>query len=155
MIDYTLKHGSHDSPQAGLCAMESPCDEWSGYRSASGYGYVRHRGKMRRAHRVEWEKTRGAIPAGMCILHRCDNPACVNVEHLFLGTQLENIADREEKGRGSIPPSRRKLTASEVQTIRDAYSTGRFTQQELADRFPVSRGNLSKVLNDKSYQEVG
>ena len=127
------------------------CIEWSGRRNEKGYGYT---GNRRRAHRVAWEVVNGAIPDGLCVLHRCDNPPCVRVEHLFLGTQRENIADRQAKGRTVNPPSRRKLTDEQVRQIRAEYDGGLVTQQALAERWDVSRGNLSRILNRRSYAHV-
>lgn len=130
--------------------MTDPCIEHPGRCNEKGYGYVWFRGKSRRAHRVAWERAHGPIPAGMCVLHRCDNPPCVNVEHLFLGTQLDNIADRDAKGRTVAPPSRRKLSFGVVAELRAAHAAGA-TQQELANRYGVSRGNVSKIVNGRSY----
>ena len=130
------------------------CLLWTGRKDEKGYGRIGYRGRAsQRAHRVAWEMRHGDIPDGLCVLHRCDTPACVNVDHLFLGTQAENIADRQAKSRTVNPPSRRKLTRGQVAAMRDAYRSG-LTQQQIADHFGVSRGNVSRIVNHKSYTEV-
>lgn len=80
------------------------CWNWQAATDQSGYGRVLVNGQNRRAHRIAWELTHGEIPAGdgyhgVCVLHQCDNPACCNPLHLFLGSQRENIADMQRKGR--------------------------------------------------------
>lgn len=77
------------------------CHVWQGALFDSGYAQVKRNGKNKYAHRESYEKVHGPIPEGMKVLHRCDNPPCVNEKHLFLGTQLDNIRDREMKGRGN------------------------------------------------------
>jgi hypothetical protein len=81
---------------------ESGCQEWAGAKTDKGYGLIEVEGKTRRAHRVSFEYFKGAIPAGMLILHRCDNPSCVNPEHLRAGTQTDNMQEMVAKGRQRI-----------------------------------------------------
>lgn len=83
---------------------DAGCWEWQGSRSNKGYGQIRV-GRTRFAHRVAWEVFRGPIPVGVCVLHRCDNPPCVNVAHLFLGTPADNTADMFSKGRNRSVPA--------------------------------------------------
>jgi len=80
------------------------CLEYCGSRS-DGDGTIRVNGRMSKAHRVAWELEHGQIPDGLCILHRCDNRPCCNVDHLFIGTVDDNNKDRAAKGRtrGLIP----------------------------------------------------
>jgi len=78
---------------------ENGCVEWTGARFATGYGVFRFRGKNARAHRVAWTLANGEIPQGIDVLHKCDNPCCVNPDHLFLGTDKDNHQDKARKGR--------------------------------------------------------
>lgn len=80
------------------------CWEWTGSlmtRSDEGhrYGSFYYGGRSELAHRVSWLISRGPIPEGLWVLHRCDNPGCVNPDHLFLGTQTDNMQDCARKGR--------------------------------------------------------
>lgn len=78
------------------------CWKWTG-ATRHAYGVICKTGRRQSyAHRVAWEIQRGPIPVGLCVLHRCDNPLCVRADHLFIGTQLENIADRSSKGRTAV-----------------------------------------------------
>jgi len=75
------------------------CWEWTAAKTGHGYGIFQFEGKLQKAHRVAWVLAMGPIPGGMFVLHRCDNPLCVRLTHLFLGTQQDNVLDAMRKGR--------------------------------------------------------
>jgi hypothetical protein len=78
------------------------CHEWNAYKNEHGYGVIGFATKRTMlAHRLSWILSFGEIPAGLCVCHKCDNPGCVRPEHLFLGTQQENVRDMVRKGRNS------------------------------------------------------
>lgn len=95
----TETHRRYRTPFWAQVHFGPTCHEWMGHRHRKGHGMRYHDGKMRYAHRVAWELAHGPIPPGMCVCHRCDNPRCVRVEHLFLGTVADNNRDMFSKGR--------------------------------------------------------
>lgn len=133
------------------------CWLWTASKGVKGYGRIKVRGVVKRAHRVSWELV-GGKPAsdGLQILHHCDNPGCVNPDHLFLGDHQENMSDMKRKGRqlrgGSNP--RTPLVESKVLEIRRLYTTGRFTQAKLASTFGISNQCISDVINGKTWGHV-
>lgn len=104
------------------------CWEWTGCLHDGGYGLIRVDGRNRRAHRVAWQLSHGAIPEGLRVCHTCDNPPCVRPDHLFLGTDADNMRDKTAKGRArwhrGSANSMAKLTEALVQTIRAEAAAG-------------------------------
>jgi hypothetical protein len=139
------------------------CWAWSGSRNEDGYGILsrpgRHTGKVG-AHRLSWEIHRGPVPDGLSVLHRCDNPQCTNPDHLFLGTQADNMQDCAAKKRLHIREQRgernafTKLTNEDARAIRDRYAAGAL-QGELADQWHVGRGTISEIVRGLSFVDAG
>lgn len=116
---------SVDRNGASVTPVGTPCWLWTEGLSASGYGKVWWNGETLRANRVAWIIWKGRIPRGKCVLHKCDTPACVNPDHLFLGTNAANTKDRVAKGRSGRQSRNRgensgraKLMDAEVLAIR-------------------------------------
>ena len=119
------------------------CWLWSGTMTrASGYGELVYRGEKHRAHRLAYELHNGPIPAGLCVLHKCDVPHCVNPRHLFIGTNLDNVRDRDDKGRGL-----RRLTGGQVLIIRRMSGL----QRNIAARFGISTSSVRDIKSRKTW----
>jgi hypothetical protein len=130
----------------------SGCWIWTGARSEQAYGYLTIDGKEVKAHRYSYELHKGPIPDGLDVLHSCDNPPCVNPDHLFLGTGLENLADASAKGRMARGERHylAKLTEAQVRQVRELYAAG-VTQKDLAVRFGTSRGNVGYIVRRERW----
>ena len=89
-------------PRVNTSGGTDACWSWTLHVDRGGYGFIRQGKTMRSCHRVSWELTHGSIPEWLWVLHRCDNPPCVNPKHLFLGTRLDNVHDAIEKGRRGL-----------------------------------------------------
>ena len=133
------------------------CWLWQGSKVPKGYGVISHvrRGKSRtvRAHRVSWELHMGPIPEGMYVCHKCDTPACVNPEHLFLGTHRDNMKDMKNKHRSTKSKSRTgtRLTIEIAEEIRKVHTTSKVSQRQLASIFKVSTATINDVLLNKRW----
>jgi len=133
----------------------SGCWEWSGLKTPKGYGLVSIEGKKFRAHRLSYEFNRGKIPDGLFVCHHCDNRCCVNPDHLFVGTNEDNIADMVAKGRqarvsGSQNGSAR-LSAADVIAIRNARG---IKQKELARQYGITQGQVSAIQLRKKWAHI-
>lgn len=123
------------------------CWLWTGYRNDNGYGQVGFNGHVRLAHRVAYTLAFGIIPEGMDVLHHCDNPSCVRPDHLFLGTQLDNIRDRDTKGRGVVPAI---LTDVQAQKIKVALEDDHYgLKASLARQYGVSLSTVSAIAHGR------
>jgi hypothetical protein len=131
----------------------SGCWEWQGRRNAKGYGLLGH---SQWAHRLAYELVNGPIPPGMQVRHKvCDNPPCCRSEpngggHLVLGTNGDNMRDREKHGRANHPRGiqhrRSRLTPEVVQQIRERYAAGGESQEQLARHFGIGQTTVSEVV---------
>ena len=133
---------------------ESGCWEWTGRKDGKRYGLIGWP-PFRFAHRYAYATFVGEIPDDLCVLHRCDNPPCVNPDHLFLGTREDNIADMLAKGRSAkgeqIPNS--KLTAEQVTDIRRMGQFGQ-TPLHLAETYGVTREAVYAILSRKTWKHL-
>ena len=102
--------------QRRLVVMPNGCIEWQGAKTLRGYGQIGLPGgdQMMRTHRLAWILAHGEIPEGLNVCHSCDNPPCCNVEHLWLGTQADNVADMVAKGRNSGRPTREQTRVKKL-----------------------------------------
>lgn len=151
---------------------DSACWVWTASKDGCGYGTISSGfgKKIYRAHRASWFMKNGEIPIGKIICHRCDNPQCVNVDHLFLGTDYINAKDRDAKGRTSrgkrhskFLPSHKMarfgtkngraiLTLEQVAYIRENAKPYKVTRRFLAKKFGVGKTAIDYVLSGKSWR---
>jgi hypothetical protein len=118
------------------------------------------------AHRVSWILTYGPIPRGkgyhgMCVCHSCDNPSCVNPHHLWLGSNSDNAKDKAFKGRTKFNPRKgethhkSKFTNKDVFKIRKLYASGKYIQEDLAQKFGVKRRAIGRVIDGTRWGHLG
>lgn len=133
---------------------EGGCRLWEGGRNEGGYGRFWLHGKHCRSHRVAWVLTRGPIQLGMFVLHKCDNPPCVEGEHLFLGTNKDNMHDMHKKKRNFLSIGElngmSKLTEGQVIELLKRYKSGE-TQVFLAKEYGICQPHVSEIVNRERW----
>lgn len=153
-----------------LVDRSESCWVFKGRKDDKGYGRIGFMGRSNLgAHRISWMLTNGDVPIGNCVLHRCDNPPCCNPDHLFIGTNRDNVVDRQTKGRSknlftsrADHPAvlrsgqrhwRAKLTDIQVLEIRRLRSVG-FTHSNIAEQFGVNPATISRIARGIWRQEA-
>lgn len=135
------------------------CWDWKSYYDKDNYGLFKINGTMKRAHRISFEiYNKRQIIIGMCILHSCDNPKCVNPLHLSEGTHQDNTNDKIQKNRqarnkGELSGTS-KLKSEQVLKIREKYATREYTQQQLAMEYNISRAQIYFIVHQKRWAHI-
>jgi hypothetical protein len=131
------------------------CHDWVSGISAKGYGLLYHEGRVMLAHRVAWKVTHGEWPE-LDVLHKCDNRRCVNPDHLFLGSNQDNVEDAMAKNR--FPRGERvasaQLTDKAVLEIRKHGAAGTFTHKQLAEKYGVGVGTVKRAMNGETWKHL-
>jgi hypothetical protein len=133
------------------------CWLWLAGKDKDGYGLIRNnQGVHERAHRLSWTMHRGAIPNGMQICHECDNPPCVNPDHLFLGTHQDNVDDKVNKLRQPKHENHGQavLTDNNVLDIRKNYFNKALRPFELAEQHNVSHSCIMDIIKFRSWKDL-
>ena len=139
--------------------MQTECVLWQKYRDKlSGYGVATVRGKQVKAHRLAWQRSFGEIPKGMLVCHKCDNRACINPEHLFLGTYADNNRDCRDKGRNRYPVNtgtRHGMSKISEQTaIRLKIVNGVLSQAKAAKALGMNQSHVGYIMSGRCWNHV-
>lgn len=146
------KHGDIESRFfSRFTKMKSGCWQWNAHCDKDGYGILPQNGPAIRAHRLSYEIHKGEIPNGMVIRHKCDNPGCVNPDHLEYGTPKQNVRDCLDRGRDSMVGSRNnkaKLNEIDVKEIR----LSKLSVAEIAELYGVSKSTIKRIKSKKLWR---
>lgn len=131
------------------------CRIWDGYLNRQGYGRTRFGNKLWLVHRLVYQHSNGDIPKGFFVCHRCDVPSCCNLDHLFIGTSIDNIRDAQSKKRLAVGTKNQnsKLSEQDIPVIVDRYNNGE-SIESLAKHYGIQKCVLAKVISGKSWKHV-
>ncbi len=133
---------------------ETGCVEWGGSIGSGGYGRLTFKGTVLLAHRAAYQYKHGPILDSSWVLHSCDNPRCVNTEHMRLGTPADNVSDRVNRNRGNVPcgsdSPHAKLCEDDVRLIRETSRS----DTELALIYGVTRATIWAIKTRRSWKNL-
>jgi len=135
------------------------CFEYFGPRNHDGYGRTQgdNTRKLVFVHRELWQRFKGPLEKGQCVCHHCDNPCCVNLNHMFVGTHLDNMADRQRKGRHKAHPGSKNgcaiLTETDIPIIRERIKKGD-TCYGIARQYGVSGETILAIKHGRTWKHV-
>lgn len=137
------------------------CWLWNAGIRPNGYGSFWAKTKTVTSHRYSYEIFKGDIPKNMCVCHSCDNRKCVNPDHLWLGTQKENLQDMYLKKRNPNIIRKRgeksefaKLNNEKVSIIKMLYKKGKYTYETLGKKFNVGHTTIYRIIKNKTYRDA-
>lgn len=135
--------------------LDNGCWEYTGGLNGAGYGNIWDNGRTRSAHVVSHEIHKGPIPEDTCVLHSCDYKPCINPDHLFLGTQHDNIHDMIDKGRDGFKGTRNgRCLLTEIQVVEIKQLLLDYTQQHIADIYGVSRPTIAAIKSGRIWGQL-
>jgi len=137
-----------------IVKTKNGCWEWQGSLKNNGYGELHFKSKKLYTHRAAWMVYKGPIPKGLCILHKCDNRSCINLDHLFLGTYQDNSQDMYKKGRENKAQGENnglaKLNVEQVKKIRKDTRC----QDIIAKSYGVAQCTIQAIKSRRTWQHV-
>lgn len=139
--------------------FKNVCWEWPDKVNDGGYGFVVSQGRYRMAHRLAWECSVGPIPDGMKVCHKCDNRRCINPNHLFLGTDADNVADMDAKGRRTVLRGSEngyaRLDEEKVKGIKKLLVETSLKGTEIAKAYNVHQSTIWQIKHGRTWRHVG
>jgi len=136
------------------------CWNWNRAIDSSGYGAVKYCGKKHNVHRLVWMLLHDNLEKGICVCHKCDNRKCINPDHLFIGTQSDNMKDCVNKGRyfsnviRGEKNSWSKLSSKQVIEIRQLKESKKISNKEIAKQYKVGYTAISKIIRGENWKHI-